>query len=298
MTAVASPRPLLARRADLNVERTDVEFRNVTPARVAVAVTVRNQGTRRSEETFALVSAAPLGAFVPWRPLAVLDVPALEPGETRVLRTEARRPAVKPLGPPDRVPPRQLLTALGEEDQEPERTPAQQRRRRLLGQLEPGFGVPDGELPADLHELFGRTNPHWTGNVNVFLGGRAVERHCARAMRIYPGRLNLADFIVGSRPDSYRFRLEGDGAGWGARLYDAGSMANFQSRPPREAAVAPGEWLRLPGMGILFLALCPPADARRGAVEVHVEQQSTGQAAVVEFDLDAGAEGPGCYVAG
>jgi hypothetical protein len=49
-------------------------------------------------------------------------------------------------------------------------------------------------------------------------------------------------------------------------------------------------------MGMLMLALQPPATAEAGQVEVHVRQRSTGRTAVVEFSLDARAAGPGCYV--
>jgi hypothetical protein len=46
----------------------------------------------------------------------------------------------------------------------------------------------------------------------------------------------------------------------------------------------------------MMLALCPPKDCGSGTVEVHVEQRSTGQSAVVEFSLDPNAAGPGCFV--
>src|SRR5438067_2103865 len=63
---------------------------------------------------------------------------------------------------------------------------------------------------------------HWAGNLNVFVGGRDVERHMAQALRVYPGRVNLAMFVVGSgAADEYRFELNGDGTAWNARLFNA-----------------------------------------------------------------------------
>jgi hypothetical protein len=55
------------------------------------------------------------------------------------------------------------------------------------------------------------------------------------------------------------------------------------------------KWLR-PASGLILLALKPPEHAEAGAVNVHVQQQSTGKEAIVEFTLDPEADGPGCYV--
>jgi hypothetical protein len=74
-------------------------------------------------------------------------------------------------------------------------------------------------------------------------------------------------------------------------------MSGILRQPSRSNTVPLGEWFPLSGPGMLFLALCPPRDAHRGIVEVHVEQKSTGQTAVVEFELDARAAGPRCLIA-
>ncbi len=266
--------------ASLIVERADIQFSDVSPGRVAVSVLVRNEGDEPSAPTAAVLSAAPLGAFVPWRPLAVVRAPSLAPGESAVLRTEAIRPAVAPLGPPDRVPPRRLLTALGADDERP------QARRR------PTPGV----LPADLMDLMGRPGLHWAGNLNVFVGGRAVERHLAQALRVYPGRANVAMFVVGSGRDAYRFHIAGAGADWKARLYAATEwnwvFAGSESgKPP----ITEGRWIQTRSQCLMMLSLEPPADCGAGAVAVHVKQRSTGQEAVVEFSLDPRAAGPGCF---
>jgi hypothetical protein len=271
----------------LSLERNDINFANITPERVAIAVTLRNRGDQPSEERVAIVQAAPLGAFVPWRPLDAVLVPSLEPGESFTLRLEARRGKPAPLGPPDRLPPQRLLTALGAGDGDGRRAAA---RRRV--------GAGAVELPADPIELMGRRNPHWAGNLNIFVNHKPVERHLAQALRIYPGRVNAAMFVVGQRRDQYRFSLAGDGADWDAALYDMAACTSLRHAPGHTDPVALNQWLPAEGMRLLMLAVVPPARCRQGTVEVHVEQRSTGRLAVVEFSLDAAAAGPGCYVVG
>jgi hypothetical protein len=284
MSAMLLSPPLPATSSLLCVERTDIECGPGAPGQVAIAVTVRNLGDGPSAATQATIQAAPLGAFLPWQPLAQVQVPSLEPGESHVIRLDAARPATKPLGPPDRVPPRRLLTALGFGDR---------RRDRAV-------------LPADPLELLGRTNTYWAGNLNVFVGGRAVERHLAQALRVYPGRTNLAIFMVGSRPDAYAFRLKCAAPGWQTQLHDMNGRATLMLHAADATPIATDEWLSLPqkaldvpglaGTSILILALVPPEDCGAGTVEVQVTQRSTGQVAVVEFSLDPRAAGPGCYV--
>src|SRR5206468_786870 len=84
---------------------------------VRIQVTVHNPGPHRSRPTSMRLESAPLGAFVPWRPLTVLAVPALEPGESRELSTELPRPHPAPLGDFSRIPPQRLLTAVSSPDQ-------------------------------------------------------------------------------------------------------------------------------------------------------------------------------------
>src|SRR5262249_45469347 len=151
-------------------------------------------------------------------------VPALEPGEAVTIATEARRPRPAALGDASRVPPQGLLTALASDD---ERARAQ-----------PGQPV----LPTDLMDLLGRGGAHWAGNLNIFIGGRAVERHLAQALRVYPGRVNLAMFIVGSGRDAYAFDLRGPATAWGAALYSMNSGVSLTDL--RAALAVPqGQWV-------------------------------------------------------
>jgi hypothetical protein len=303
MTAVSLETPALGVGPLLDVARTDITFADVAPGRVHIAVTVWNRGEVRSAPADALLMAAPLGAFVPWRPLAVLPVPALEPGEPIVLETEVSRPATRPLGPPDRVAPRRLLTALGAEDDRPgpDRSGAAgflalfRRLRSRHGSA--ARALPLSGLPADPLELLGHGGAHWAGNLNVFVDRKPVERHLAQALRIYPGQVNLAMFVVGSgHRDAYRFELAGEGAGWDAVLHDMTTLHSLAFDRGSAAPVTEGGWVSVDGQRLMFLALRPPADCAAGTVEVRVEQRSTGQTAVVEFSLDPRAAGPGCYV--
>jgi hypothetical protein len=278
-------RMMEAPTADLTVERADITFANVSMERVRIEVAVWNHSLSRSVATDAVLMAAPLGAFVPWRPLATLPVPAIESGESVVLQTVVPRPLPAPLGPPDRVPPRRLITALGAGDDRPaSATDVPLARGRV------------GAFPADLMDLVGLANFHWAGNLNVFIGSKAVERHMAQALRIYPGRVNMAMFVVGCGRDAYRFHVIGECEDWDVRLFDGTDGRSCTLDVSRVPPVVEGEWLEAPGQRLMMMALCPPQTCSRGTVEVHVAQRSSGKTAVVEFSLDPKAAGPGCYV--
>jgi hypothetical protein len=274
----------------LVVRRQDLQFTDVGPGRVQITITVTNLGTSRSQASRALIQAAALGAFVDWRPLAVLSVPALEVGESALLRTEAQRVILDPQGSIDRLPPGRLLTALGFDEEE-----GRTGRKRA-----DGSGAPPTRqsraLPPSALELLTDPNTHWAGNINVFVAGKAFERHLAKALRIFPARTNVAMFVVGGGPDSYRFDLLGVGPDWDAAIVDPMNARSLSRGMSDGTAIEPGSWHALRSHSLLFLALRPPAGCREGDVEVHVTKQSTRQTAVVEFSFDPGAVGPGCYV--
>ena len=266
-------------RPDLQVATGDIEFWNAAPGEVVIEFTVRNHGEAGSEPTTARVQAAPLGAFVAWRELDDVVVPALDPGEEVTLRMRAVDETPPPLAmQPQRLTSGALLTALDLRD------------RRDRPEVTPGLPT---ILPPDPLRLLGRGSVYWAGNLNIFVGGKATERHTARALRVYPGRTNMAMFVVGRGPDSYSFSLEGAAADWETKLYN--SLLAFGPNH-NEAPIELGRWVRMQGATILMMATMPPADCREGAVEIHVTQKSTGRNAVVEFSLDARAQGPGCYV--
>jgi hypothetical protein len=111
--------------AELSVERTDITFRDVAGDKVRIQVTVRNTGLGRSQPTPMRLESAPLGAFVSWQPLARLQVPALEPGESRTLSIDVARPRPTPLGDFNRVPPKKLLTSVNAPGNAPEQPATQ-----------------------------------------------------------------------------------------------------------------------------------------------------------------------------
>ncbi|MGE3806508.1 MAG: hypothetical protein AB7K24_17725 [Gemmataceae bacterium] len=284
MTALLQRAGITGKLPTLHVERTSIVFADRAPGLVHIEIEIENIGDETTRPAEAVISAAPLGAFVDWQPLALLPVPAMRPGQTHILRTEALRPAPAPLGPPDRIAPRQLLTALGAEDQRPRKQPQREAKKQ------------PGTLPFDLFELCGHTNPHWAGNLNVFIGAAPVERHVARALRVYPGCLNTAFFIVGSGPDDYAFELSGTGTDWQAALYSMDGQNTLRVDPARQTPIAENDWVHIEKEECLVLALVPPAACTTGSVDVEVTKRSTDERAIVEFTLDASASGPGCFV--
>ena len=259
----------------LCVEREDITFTTVRPGLLRAEITIHNAGRVPTGPTFGMLRSAPLGAFVPWQFLDIVRVPALAPGESTVVRGEYRYETPPALGGLDKLPPDRVLTALGMG--EPDRGPQPDR---------PG-------LATDLLTLLRQGSSYWAGNLNLFFPGKDVERHVAQALRVYPGYVNVAMFVIGAAGDSYRYELSGDAGVWGARLFDT-----FASKPILDGLSAPalkeGAWHE-PASGLLLLTIEPPPRATDGSVAVHVRQRSSQREAVVEFSMDSRAAGPGCY---
>lgn len=292
--------------AGLKVDPMDITFENLSSDTVMIRVKIRNESERRSNPTQIRLESAPFGAFVPWRPLATLSVPVLEPGQSRELSVVAAHPHPTPLGDFDRVPPINVLTALNASPDQSSPRPAtgiialiDLIRRR--GTVRPGNSATARApmLPSDLWRWFGRDQPHWAGNINVFVGDRAVERHLAKALRIYSGRPNLAMFVVGGpgRRDAYTFDLVGLPVDWKAALYDV-SRAKTLVVHSSDKPVQEKQWVDAgTGIMLIMLAVRPPMICEDGKLQVHVTRQSCKKTAIVEFDLEPTAQGPGCYVA-
>ncbi len=272
--------------AQLEVVRSGIRFHNVAPDRVRIEIEVRNRSATWSQPTPIRLQSAPLGAFVPWQPLATLHAPPIAPGETLALPFEAQCPPTDPAADFAGLVPRALLTAAGAGD-----GPLVRFDPGLAPLLRAWSRIGPGMLASDLLALHGRGATHWVGNLDVLIGRKRVERHLARGLRIYPGRPNVAMFGLGRSERGYLLRVCGDAADWRLALFDS-----FEGR-----AVAPldddtFELLRRPFPArLLFFALQPPADAQRGSLELHFQRRPQGDSAVVEFDLDARAAGPGCY---
>jgi hypothetical protein len=292
---------------ELVVDPTDITFDDLSHDTVMIRVKIRNEGERRSSPTHVRLESAPFGAFVSWHPLTILPVPALEPGESRELSVTATRPHPIPLGNFDRVPPMNVLTALNASPDEPSSRPGAGLTALLDFIRGRGTSVRANKttvakglmLPPDLWELFGQEQPHWAGNINVFVGDRAVERHVAKALRIYSGRTNLAMFVVGGagKRDAYSFDLVGLAPDWKAALHDMTSAKTLVVCAADEP-VQKKRWVETAGgIMLVVLAVRPPVICENGNVQVHVTRESCQKTAVVEFDLDPTAQGSGCYVA-
>lgn len=309
MTVLEQERPELAVRfphqPEFAIEPGDISFHDLAGGSVLVRVKIRNDGAVRSQPTVLRLESAPLGAFVPWQPLAALPVPALEPGQSLELTREVPRPQPVALGSFDRVPPSTILTAVSAASDEPAPPPPGAAMATMLdllrGRPAARTGNRDAQRPGttlapDLWDLVGREQPHWAGNINVFVGARAVERHLAKALRIYPGRSNLALFLVGGlgRPDAYAFEIVGLAPDWKAALYDL-TTAKTLVVGPANAAIPETQWVHGAGAMMITLAVRPPAGCAQGRVAVHVTRRSDQQTAVVEFNLDPAAQGAGCY---
>ena len=291
---------------ELVVEPNDISFYDLDRNTVRIQVRVHNRGKHLSKPTFASLETAPLGAFVAWQPLALVPVPALEPGQSHDLSVETRRPHPATLGRFDRIPPRAWLTAVNASPDEPAPQPGGgwtalldlvrgRQPVRVEGRT-PGDRKPS--LAPDLWELAGREQPHWAGNIHVFVGAKAVERHRATALKIYPGRSNMASFLVGGpgRPDAYAFQLVGLSPNWDAWLVDV-THARSLTVGASDESILETEWVESSGGLMVMLLVKPPTDCKQGDVEIHVTRQSSRESAVVEFNLDPAAQGPGCFVA-
>jgi hypothetical protein len=233
--------------------------------------------------------------------LTQLMVPALAPGESRELSTEVPRPRPVALGDFDRVPPRKLLTALSSQDQPLRPNTGVQAFLELMwkGRSPRSPGVrpaTDAVLAPDLWDLLGQRQPHWAGNLNIFVGNCPVERHLAKALRVYPGRTNLAMFVVGNPRghDAFAFELVGLDAAWKAVLYDV-TNGNSLVVGNSSAYIDESQWVESNGGLTVILATQPPSDCSAGNVEVHVTRRADQQTAIVEFNLNPAAQGPGCY---
>ena len=270
------------------------------PERVRIEIVVHNRGTARSHAATMVVQSAPLGAFLPWRPLGRLMVPPVEPESSVPLQMDVDRTLSAPLGEFSRVPPARLLTALSAGDADDAgagRGGTRVGRTRWLSNSG-AFGLigrPAGILAPDIFELLGHRTVRWAGNINVFIGQRSVERRMANTLRIYPGRKNLAYFLVGTGRDTYAFDLEGIPLTEYASLVGGTGIGALAFGPHEGQAVPMGEWVEATGPLVVGLSLCPPPSCQEVGLTVHVRQRATGREASVEFSLDARAAGPGCF---
>ncbi|MFP6899423.1 MAG: hypothetical protein VCA36_00680 [Opitutales bacterium] len=293
---------------NLCVEREDIQFYNVAPDRLRIEVTVRNMGYAHSEPETMQLQFAAFGAFVPWTPLQKLQVPQIKAGESKLVSTNAW---IRPDG---------ALVALDGSTQSADRTlPARPWLYRFTKNLLDNSGNKSGwnalNLPASLYpssnqrqnrtpwdmRLHQGRSVHWVGNINVLIGNVDVERHTARAFRIYPGLSNRSVFFLGDKVgESYSFQMSGDGAEWPTKLIRIENMGfgfmNFSlggDYPGKQ--ILPNDWKRVDPIGLIGVDIRPPEYVKEGGLGIHVCRKSDNRTAVVEFDFSETALGSGCY---
>ena len=181
-------------------------------------------------------------------------------------------------------------------------------------EVEELFDLEPEEKPrVDLHQ--GRS-AHWVGNINVLMDGIDVERHEARAFRIYPEKVNRSWFFLGGDPgDATSLEIWESSEGWSTRLYNTkprwsprdredlvGFAAGLEMETYPGELIEPGEWVRLGMAPMVAVEICPPRDATKGTLAIQVLQKSPCseevRKAVVEFDFSKSAVGPGCHTVG
>lgn len=270
-------RPSLATStARLEVTREDIHFRSVDQGRVRITVTVHNRGGSWSAATMMRIEAAPFGAFVRPRPLAVLRVPAIPPLRCVNVRTEVAETPIETLS---HALTRGAAPRIGAgsddgglwDDRRDFLLAQRALRRATLNRSD------DLRLPADILKLGGHGSLQWAGTLGVFVDKSEVERHQAKQLRIAPGLINSSWCAIGNGTrDKYRVTVEAE-PDWEHELW----------------GFIEGDWID-DSQSAAVLLVKPPVEARHGRFALHVEQASSGKTAIVEFEFDADAAGPGC----
>ena len=322
----------------LAVEREDICFYNVAADRLRIEVKVQNRSDTASNPEPMMLQFAAFGAFVPWTPLQLLQVPRIRPGGSTLVSTEV---VICEDGTllaedggaysEDRKRYQDALRTIQDDEQLKTMSVWQVVARKVrkqfaenrglghgprdtsLAEVEELFDLEPTDMPrADLHQ--GRS-VYWVGNINVLMGDIDVERHEARAFRIYPGKINRSWFFLGGHSRcSTSFEILGAGEGWSTRLYDTPDYFSLSIRGRKELErfreglelasypgelIEPGKWARLGLSPTIAVEICPPPDATSSALAIQVLQRSPCgeevRKAVVEFDFSESAVGPGCH---
>jgi hypothetical protein len=155
---------------------------------IEICIDLVNEEKEATDPATLVIEAAPLGAFVPWSPLAKVPVGRIESGtHLRIVRRVAR-------------------TAL----------PAIDFHRIAM---DGGFGPTFP--PAGLDLL---TSAEWAGNLNVWFDSapeRAVEVHRALDLKVAAGRSAAILVCVPACNNGFSVDVECMGAGWTAELVRA-----------------------------------------------------------------------------
>ena len=320
----------------LAVEREDICFYNVAADRLRIEVKVQNRSDTASNPEPMMLQFAAFGAFVPWTPLQLLQVPRIRPGGSTLVSTEV---VICEDGTllaedggaysEDRKRYQAALRTIQDDEQLKTMSVWQVVARKVRKQFAENRGIGHGPRDTSLAEVEGLFEPtdmpradlhqgrsvYWVGNINVLMGDIDVERHEARAFRIYPGKINRSWFFLGGHSRcSTSFEILGAGEGWSTRLYDTPDYFSLSTRGRKELErfreglelasfpgelIEPGKWARLGMHPVIAVEICPPADATSSTLAIQVLQRSPCgekvRKAVVEFDFSELAVGPGCH---
>ena len=278
---------------DLCVEREDIQFYNVAPDRLRIEVTVHNRGYVASQPKLMLLEAAPLGAFVTWKPLQRLQVPVIAAGESQRVSTEVNLAAED---------------SPGENRTREDEAVAIRRFNQAISDV---AGATQQLISArnlsamDPSRTANRANKHWAGNINVLLDNKAVERHQAHGLRVHPGIENWALFNLGSRKgEEYIFTFDNTGAEWATKLFHLPNVRDehMAVHEVQKGFEHLGQGIESGGLivtstGFTWMAamVSPPEDSTEGKLNIDIRELSSGRNAIVEFQMMANAQGRGLY---
>jgi hypothetical protein len=166
------------------IRRRGIRWSGGAGSPLILALEFENPDALPSAPSTVRVDVAPFGVFLPWNPLARVEVPPIAPGGRRVV-TETLD-GDEPLPPP----PASMFSGL-------------------LAAIQ-GLPLPSGSA---------HSAAHFVGNLNVFVSrGQPVERHLQQAVGLRRGVPNFALFCVGDdRDDRYTFSPQAD-PGWELKI--------------------------------------------------------------------------------
>ena len=274
-------------RADPVIAPTGISWTGGIGGRpLLVGLAFENPGDEPTRPTRAQVQVAAFGAFLPWQPVAPVAVPAILPGERRVVRTQmnVRTRAFRQLRAADGA---QRAAALGA---------AESVRGAQWAFLDTHFQklyewIGDAQLPG--------TDAHWVGNINVFVDqGKPSERHIKTRIGLQPGVANTTMFCVGDgQLATYAFSIERCEPNWRVEMYGFADPRTGTGECTAPGVFEGEEGVLCAGRAYVGLRITPPREADTGSIAIHVKRRETEEETDVEFDLET-AHGPAkCYFA-
>jgi hypothetical protein len=146
-----------------SIARQYIQWQTLDIGIVEISIELVNSTDEPTSDGMLMIEAAPLGAFVPHRPLTRVAVGSLEPGERRSMSVFVSRDALNGASPA--MPP-----------------------------------IDRTSLPKSIGAILDATKSmHWIGNLNVYFDRDpkdSVERHCAFNLKVPAGNQVAAMFML------------------------------------------------------------------------------------------------------